>query len=510
MDNLSKVTKLLSEKETAVSGGGKDKIAQQHKAGKKTARERVAMLFDEGTFVETDTFLKNRNPLSGSSNYADGVVAGYGTVDGRLVYCYSQDYSVLSGTLGEMNAKKIVKIYDLALKTGAPVVAMLDCGGVRLEEGLDAISAFGEIVAKASKLSGTVPQIAMVLGPCAGTMTVIPAVSDFAVMVDETASLYVNCKEVIKKETEKSCDLFPGAEFSAKNGTVNLRAANEDEAFVSVKKLLSYLPSNYLEDTYSEAPTDDINRATPDIAGIIPNDEKSGFNMADIIKSVADNCEFFEISEEFAKNMLTGFVKLNGQTVGVVANQPCEEDGIIDSMGAKKAASFVGICDSFNIPILTFTDSAGYKISLDEEKWGLVNSIGKLGMAFASADVPKVNVIVRKAYGGAYALMNSKQLGADFSYAFPTAVISAATPEITMEMLHNDEIKKAVKPQEKRLEVLENIKEGEASAYAAAMRGFIDDIINPADVRPVVVSAFDVLLTKRVDKAEKKHGNLPM
>jgi len=496
MDNLEKL-KIFREKSSQKESGGK-------------AKERLEMLFDDGTFIETDSFLKNRNELTGKTNYADGVIAGYGTVMGKLVYAYSQDYAVLNGSLSEMNCKKIAKVYDMALKTGAPVVSVIDCGGIRLDDGLDALSSYNEVMKKAVDASGLVPQISMVLGVCGGSMSFIPAVSDFVIMSEDKGEMYITSKEVLKGVNNETCDDFGTAAFNAKNGSCNFTAKNDEEAFLTVKNLLKFLPSNYFEEAEILDTADDFNRATSDIINIIPSDDKSLFDIKDIIKSVADNCEFLEVSENYAKNMVTGFVKLGGISVGVVANQPNENGGVIDNLGAKKAADFVTKCDSFNIPVLSFTDSEGFEVSMADEKWGMIKDVAKLGFAFANASVAKVNVVVRKAYGAAYLYMNSKQMGADLSYALPTAIITSTTPEVALNMLYEEEIKKYDDPKLGREEIMAKYRDEVASPYEAAKRGYIDDVVDPEYLRPVLVSAFDVLLTKREDIIDKKHGNLPV
>ena len=503
MDNLEKLKlfREMTDKKNAASG---------NVGGKKTAKERLEMLFDEGTFIETDSYLKNRNSLTGETNYADGVIAGYGTVMGRLVYAYAQDFGVLNGSLSEMNCKKISKVYDLALKTGAPVVSVIDCGGIRLEDGLDALCAYNEVMKKSVDASGLIPQLSIVMGVCGGSMTFIPAVSDFTVMVDKQAELYITSKEVLKGINNEACEDFSLSSFNSANGTVDFTASSEEEAFLTVKKLLCYLPSNYFEDAEVIETADDFNRATPDIINIIPSDDKSGYNVCDIIKTVADNCEFLEVAENYAKNMVTGFIRLGGYTVGVVANQPEVNGGVIDNLGAKKAADFIGKCDSFGIPVLSFTDSEGFEASLADEKWGMVKDVAKLGFAFANASVAKVNVILRKAYGAAYLYMNSKQMGADISYAIPTAIITASTPEVALNMLYSEEIKKYDDPKSGKEEIMAKYRDCVASPYEAAKRGYIDDVIDPEALRPVLVSAFDVLFAKREEVVDKKHSNMPL
>ena len=510
MDNLTKLSIFQEKVGLAKAGGGEEKIKKQHDSGKKTARERMELLFDNGSFIEMGSLLMNRCSCKNESSYADGVVAGYGTVNGRLVYAYAQDFTVLSGSLSEMNAEKIAKVYEMAMKVGAPVVSMIDCAGIRLYEGLDALCSYNNVMKKAVEASGLVPQISIILGACAGSMTFIPAVSDFVIMVDKISEMYITSKEVLKGVNNESDENFPNAQFNAKAGACDVVCATEEEAFVNAKELLSYLPSNYLEDMFVEEVADDFNRQANDIINIIPQDDKTGFDVKDIIKTVADNYTFFEVGSLYAKNMVTGFIRLGGITAGVVANQSLEENGVINNLAAKKAASFISKCDSFGIPLLSFTDSEGFEVSLADEKWGMINDVAKLGFAFADASVAKVNVILRKAYGAAYLYMNSKQMGADLVYALPTAVITGATPEVALNMLCEEEVKASEDPVKAREEIIEKYKNEVASPYMAAKRGYIDDVINPADLRPVLVSAFDVLMTKREDIVDKKHGNLPV
>ncbi|MBE7029128.1 MAG: methylmalonyl-CoA carboxyltransferase [Ruminococcaceae bacterium] len=503
MDNLEKL-KLFREMVE------NKKTASGSVSGKKSAKERLEMLFDDGTFIETDSFLKSRNVLTGETNYADGVIAGYGTVMGKLVYAYAQDFGVLNGSISEMNCKKIAKVYDAALKTGAPIVSVIDCGGIRLDDGLDALCSYNEVMKKAVDASGLVPQISVVLGVCAGSMTFIPAISDFSFIVDKQSEMYITSKEVLKGVNNEDNVDFASASFNGANGSCEFVAKSEEDAFLNLKKLLGLLPSNNFEQAEITDTSDDFNRATPDIINIIPSDDKSEYDVKDIIKSVADNFDFMEVSETYAKNMVTGFIKLGGITVGVVANQPNEKGGVIDNLGAKKAADFITKCDSFNIPVLSFTDSEGFELSLEDEKWGMIKDVAKLGYAFASSTVAKVNVVLRKSYGAAYLYMNSKQMGADLSYALPTAVITATTPEVALNMLYADEIKKYDDPKAGRIEIMNKYKDEVASPYEAAKRGYIDDVVDPEYLRPVLVSAFDVLLTKREDIIDKKHGNMPL
>lgn len=509
---MGKLNDLQQKRLTIEQGGGDKKIAQQHDSGKKTARERIAMLFDEGSFVEIDAFVTHR---CGEFNMADnsapceGVVTGYGTVDGRLVYAYSQDYTVLGGSIGEMHAAKICKIYDMAMQMGAPIIGVLDSSGARIQEGVDALKGFGEMFRRNALASGVVPQISVVLGPCAGGAVFSPAMTDFVVMADKTSHMFVAGPSVVQGSSGKSIsfDELGGAEVHAsKSGVAGIRCANEEECFAQVKLLLSYLPSNNLETAPIYDCTDDLNRASAALDTIA----ESEYDVKTVISEVADNGEFVEIFPEYAANIVTGFIRLNGATVGVVANQPSVMSGMLDSASSEKGARFVRFCDSFNISIVSFTDVPGYVTGCEEEYNGIIRRGAKLLYAFAEATVPKVNVIVKKAYGGAYIAMNSKHLGADIVYAWPTAEIAVMGPEGAANIIFEDEIAASSNPVETRQQKIEEYTEKFTNPYMAAARGYVDDVIEPSSTRQRVIAALEMLASKRDSKPAKKHGNIPM
>lgn len=509
MGNLSD---LQEKRFKTLQGGGADKIKAQHDAGKKTARERIAMLFDEGSFIEFDAFVKSRCKefdMADSDTSAEGVVTGYGTIEGRLVYAYSQDFTVMGGSVGEMHAEKICKVMDMALKMGAPIISICDSAGARLQEGVDALAGFGKIFCRAAKLSGVVPQISVVLGTCAGGAAFAPAMTDFVVMADKTSHMFVSGPSVIKGATgeDLTMDELGGAVAHAeKSGTCAIYCATEEECIANVKLLLSYLPSNNLESAPMYDCTDNINRVSETLNFAIADDKTVPYDMKSIIAEVMDNGEFAEVFSGFAKNILTGFARLNGSTIGVVANA----DGMLDSDASDKAARFVRFCDAFNIPILTFTDAEGYVSDAKAEHNGLIRHGAKLIYAFAEATVPKVNVIVRKAYGGAYVAMNSKHIGADMVFAWPTAEIAVMGIDGAANIIYKDDIANSDNPIKTRAEKIEEYTEKFANPYLAAARGYVDDVIEPNLTRPRLVSAFEMLMSKRESNPAKKHGNIPL
>lgn len=506
---MSKLNDLQQMRETISQGGGADKIKALHDGGKKTARERMAMLFDEGNFHEIDAFVTQRfDNADGLKDVpAEGVVIGYGTVEGRPVYAYAQDYTVLNGSVGEMHAAKICKIMDMALKMGAPIVSILDSDGARIKEGLDALKGYGEIFKKSANASGVVPQIAIILGQCAGGASFAPAMADFTFMVDGISHMYVNGPSVVKGGANEdiTADSLGGAEaHSSKSGVASFRAANEEECFAQVKNLLSYLPSNNLEGAPVYDATDDLNRAS---AALNEIGEGGAYAMKNVIAEIADGGAFLEAHAEYAQNMITGFARLDGIGVGIVANK---ENSELDSAASEKAARFIRFCDCFGIPVVTLTDVAGYVVSKDEEYNGLVRRGAKLLYALAEASVPKINVIVNKAYGSAYVAMNSKHIGADMVFAWPNAEISVMGAEGAANIVFDDEIAASANPVATRNEKIAEYKEKCASPYMAAARGYVDDVIEPALTRPRLIFALEMLLSKREEKLAKKHGNIPM
>lgn len=507
-DDLQKMRSAIEQ------GGGADKIKQQHDDGKKTARERMAMLFDEGSFIELDAFVTHRGDGLGMAEKdapAEGVVTGYGTVNGRLVYAYSQDYTVIGGSIGEMHAAKICKVMDMAMKTGAPIIGVCDSGGARIQEGVDALKGFGDIFYRNAMASGVVPQISVVLGPCAGGAVFSPAMTDFIVMADKTSHMFITGPSVVKAVTGEdiSFDELGGAETHAtKSGVAGIRCKTEKECFGEVKRLLEFLPSNNLEEAPAYECSDDLNRTSATLNTIVTDD--GVYDMKSVIAEVADNGEYMEFFPEYAANLITCFIRLNGSTVGVIANQPTVMSGSLDCASSDKGARFVRFCDSFNIPILSFTDVPGYLPGTEQEYGGIIRRGAKLLYAFSEATVPKINVIVKKAYGGAYVAMNSKHLGADIVYAWPTAEIAVMGPDGAANIIYKNDIAAAADPIAVRKQKIDEYTEKFTNPYIAAARGYVDDIIEPDSTRPRVIAALEMLASKRDSKPSKKHGNFPM
>lgn len=513
---MGKIEELQQIRRNIELGGGEAKIKKQHESGKKTARERIAMLFDEGSFVEVDAFVKHRcNEFNMAETEApgEGVVTGYGTVDGRLVYAYAQDFTVIGGSLGEMQAAKICKVMDMAAKMGAPIVGINDSGGARIQEGIDALKGFGDIFYRNTQLSGVVPQISIVLGPCAGGAVYSPAICDFIFMVDKTSQMFITGPSVVKSVTgeDVSFEELGGAQtHAAKSGVATKAFSNEEECFEQVKNLISYLPSNNLETAPIYDCTDDLNRLSQSISDIVPTDVNKAYDMRDVVREVVDNGEYYEVFDKFAKNIVTMFARMNGQTVGIVANQPSVMAGSLDCDSSDKAARFVRFCDSFNIPIITFTDVPGYLPGVNQEHSGVIRHGAKLLYAFSEATVPKVNVIVRKAYGGAYIAMNSKHLGADMVFAWPTAEIAVMGPSGAANIIFKKDIAASNDPMAERENKIKEYTDKFANPYVAASRGYVDDVIEPDSTRPRIISALEMLASKRETRPAKKHGNIPL
>ncbi len=500
---MSTTTKLadLQARRASILEGDAGKTAKQHDAGKLTARERIALLFDEGSFVELDA-------LAGSADApCDGVICGYGTVDMRPVFAYSQDFTVKGGSVGVLGGRKIAKVIDMAVKTGAPIVSMLDSGGARIQEGSDALQAMGTIMQKTALASGVVPQIAAVMGPCAGGAAAVASLSDFLLMTKEAASLYVSSPSAIKGTTGEEFD--GGAMANAEvSGNCHVVCDNDEALIASVKALLSYLPSNNLEDApYMEL--DEINRVSPVLNSLIPDADDAGYDVKVAISEIADAGSFYEILPLYAKNMVTALARLGGMTVGFVANQPAE-GGLLDTKAAEKATRFVRFCDSFNIPLITLTDSDGYVACACQEHAGIARKIAALAYSFAEATVPKVNVILRKACGSAYIAMGSKHIGADMAYAWPTAQISVMHAEGAANIIYRKEMQQADDPIAARAEFVENFKETYANPFEAAKLGYIDDVIEPDSTRPRIIAALLMLAGKRENLPAKKHGTMPL
>ena len=513
---MGKLDDLQQRRFAIEQGGGEAKIKKQHDSGKKTARERLDMLFDEGSFVEIDAFVTHRCnefDMAKTKTPGEGVVCGYGTVDGRLVYAYAQDFTVIGGSLGEMHAAKICKVMDMAIKMGAPIVGINDSGGARIQEGIDALKGYGDIFYRNTLSSGVIPQISIILGPCAGGAVYSPAICDFIFMVDQTSQMFITGPSVVKSVTGEDVsfeDLGGARTHTTKSGVAGMMCQSEEDCFAQVKNLISFLPANNLEIAPIYDCEDDLNRLSEKLSTLVPEDANKAYDMKDIIAEVVDGGEFAEIFQNFAQNIVTCFARMNGATVGIIANQPKFKAGSLDCDSSDKGARFVRFCDSFNIPIITFTDVPGYLPGVAEEHNGVIRHGAKLLYAFSEATVPKINVIVRKAYGGAYIAMNSKHLGADMVFAWPSAEIAVMGPAGAANIIFKKDIANADDPVVTRQEKIAEYTDKFANPYVAASRGYVDDVIEPDSTRPRIISALEMLMSKRETRPSKKHGNIPL
>ena len=516
MRATEKINDLYSRREVIEKGGGEGKIKKQHESGKMTARERINLLLDEGSFVEIDAFVKHRSTefdMAATEAPGEGVVTGYGTIDNRLVYIYAQDFTVIGGSLGEMHAKKICKIMDMAIKMGAPIIGINDSGGARIQEGIDSLFGFGEIFFRNTLASGVIPQISVIMGPCAGGAVYSPAITDFVFMVDKTSQMFITGPQVIKAVTgeDVSFEQLGGAEtHNAVSGVAHFRYNDEQDCIEGIKRLVSFLPDNNLTDSPAYASQDDMNRIEDELNEIIPDEPNRPYDMKEIISKIVDDGDFFEVQQLFAQNIIVAFGRMNGTTVGIVANQPKVMAGVLDVNSCDKAARFVRFCDSFNIPIVTFTDVPGYLPGVGQEHSGVIRHGAKLLFAYSEATVPKINVIIRKAYGGAYIAMSSKHLGADMVLAWPTAEIAVMGPDGAANIIFRKEISQAGDPAEVRKQKIEEYRDKFSNPYVAAARGYVDDVIEPATTRPRIISALEMLASKRENRPTKKHGNIPL
>jgi acetyl-CoA carboxylase carboxyltransferase component len=514
-DLESKVAEMNTEKDRIKAGGGEKRIQKQHESGKMTARERIDAFVDEGSFVEVDMFVKHRSNNFGMDKVdapGEGVVVGYGTVDGRQVCLSAQDFTVIGGSLGEMHAAKICKVMDLASKIGAPFICLNDSGGARIQEGVDALKGYGEIFYRNTIFSGVIPQISVILGPCAGGAVYSPALTDFVFMA-QGANMFITGPEVIKTVTGENVsfeELGGAITHNQISGVAHFVAQNELECLASVKKLLSYLPSNNLDEAPVFATEDDPNRMDEGLKDLIPLNPNKPYDVRDILISVFDDREFFEVQPLYAQNIVIGFGRLNGRSVGAIANQPKVMAGCLDINASDKAARFIRFCDAFNIPLLTLSDVPGYLPGVGQEHGGVIRHGAKLLYAYSEATVPKMTVIVRKAYGGAYIAMCSRHLGADMVFALPTAEIAVMGPSGAANIIFRKEIADAPNPDEVRQQKIEEFRDRFANPYVAAARGFVDDVIDPAEMRPRLISTLEMLVNKRESRPGKKHGNVPV
>ncbi|APF18636.1 carboxyl transferase [Caldithrix abyssi DSM 13497] len=509
--------KLLKQmRKLALLGGGEEKIKKQHEKGKLTARERIKLLLDEGSFVEMDMLVKHRTRDFGLDKQrvpGDGVVTGYGYIDGRLVFVFSQDFTVFGGSLSETFALKITKIMDQALKVGAPVIGINDSGGARIQEGVRSLAGYAEIFLRNTLASGVVPQISAVMGPCAGGAVYSPAITDFIFMVKNTSYMFVTGPNVVKTVTheEVSYEELGGAETHAsKSGVNHVTCENDAECLQQIRKLLSYLPSNYLEDPPKIESTDDPNRIDDELDEFIPENPNQPYDMHQIIKRVIDKDSFFEIHADYAKNLIVGFARMDGFSVGIVANQPEHLAGVLDIDASVKGARFVRFCDAFNIPIITFEDVPGFLPGTNQEWGGIIRHGAKLLYAFSEATVPKITVIVRKAYGGAYDVMSSKHIRGDVNLAWPSAEIAVMGPKGAAEIIFKKEISNAEDPEQMLAKKEEEYREKFANPFLAAELGYVDEIIEPRFTRQRIIQALHMLQNKVDSNPAKKHGNIPL
>jgi len=511
-----RVAELSEKKQEARLGGGLPAIERQHERGKLTARERIERLLDAGSFVETDALVRHRSHGFGIENrrpYGDAVVTGWGTIDGRKVFVFAQDFTVFGGSLGEVMAEKICKIMDLALETGAPVIGLNDSGGARIQEGPASLAGYGYIFDRNVRSSGVIPQISAIMGPCAGGAVYSPAITDFIFMVSESSHMFITGPEVIKAVTGETVtheELGGAMSHASKSGVAHFVAADDDDCLAQVRYLLSFLPSNNFESPPYYEPADDPMRSCDDLADLVPDSPNKPYDMHEVIGSVFDDAEFYEVHQHWAGNILCGFARLAGHTVGVVANQPQVLAGTLDITSSTKAARFVRFCDAFNVPIVTFVDVPGFLPGTEQEYTGIIRHGAKLLYAFSEATVPRMTVITRKAYGGAYVVMNSKHIRADVSLAWPTAEIAVMGAEGAVNVIHRREIAGAGDADAKRAELIRDYQDAFSNPYIAAERGYIDDVIEPQETRRRLVQSLEMLRSKRETIPQRKHGNVPL
>ena len=510
------IAKLNDLERRAELGGGEDRLRRQHQAGKLVARERMALLFDPGTFEEVDKLVTHRCLDFGMETQivpGDGVVSGHGRVDGRVVYAFAQDFTVFGGSLSETNAAKIVKTMDMAMKAGAPIVGLNDSGGARIQEGVMSLGGYADIFLRNTLASGVVPQISAILGPCAGGAVYSPAITDFIVMVKASSYMFITGPDVIKTVTHEDVtkeELGGAMTHNEKSGVAHFAVADDRECIALVRELLSFMPSNNLDEAPPVATDDPVDREDAALDSLVPASPNQPYDMHDLIGTVVDDGGFVEVHEHYAKNIVVGFGRLGGRSVGIVANQPAQLAGTLDINASVKGARFVRFCDCFNIPLVVFEDVPGFLPGTAQEFGGIIRHGAKLLYAFAEATVPKVTVITRKAYGGAYCVMSSKHIRTDFNYAWPTAEIAVMGPEGAVNILYKRELDAAADPVQARAEKVEEFREKFANPYIAASRGFVDEVIRPRETRRKLITALNNLDNKRDKNPPKKHGNIPL
>ncbi|GAB4476109.1 MAG: acyl-CoA carboxylase subunit beta [Anaerolineae bacterium] len=511
-----RIIELRRMREKTLQGGGPERINRQHERGKLTARERIDLLLDPGTFNELEPFITHQPTemqLGGERYPGDGVVTGYGQIAGRTVYLYAQDFTVYGGALGEMQARKICRVMDLALRNGTPIIGLIDSGGARIQEGVRALGGYAEIFRRNAQYSGVIPQISVMLGPCAGGAAYSPALTDLIIMAEQTSYMFITGPHVIKTVTGEEIDVeqLGGAEVHASiSGTAHLTAATEQEALELTRYVLSYLPSNNIENAPYVATTDDPLRMDEELNRIVPLDPAEPYSMHEVIWHIVDHGSFLELQPRWARNAITGLAHIGGHTVGIVSQEPSVMAGVIDIDASDKIARFERLCDAFNIPLVTFIDSPGFLPGIDQEHRGIIRHGAKVLYAYSEATVPKISIITRKAYGGAYVVMSSKYLGTDVNYAWPSAEIAVMGAEGAVDILFRKQIERSPDPEAERARLAEDYRRRFNNPYHAASAGYIDDIIEPRETRPKIIAALAALHDKFASPPPRKHGNIPM
>ncbi len=511
-----KIEQLRELRKQAAQGGGPERIQRQRERGKMTARERLDLLLDKGSFHEIDAFVVHRETnfdMDRQKYLGDSVITGWGTIDGRLVYVFSQDFTIFGGSLGMVHAQKVVKIMEMAMRNGAPIIGINDSGGARIQEGVASLGGYAEIFLRNTLASGVVPQLSAIMGPCAGGAVYSPALTDFIFMVKDTSNMFITGPDVVKAVTgeDVSFEELGGAmTHNTKSGVAHMAANSEADCLYLLRELFSYLPSNNMEDPPFKPGKDDPLRTESALNTLVPDNPNKPYDIKQAIKLIVDDGEFFEIQEHFAQNIVVGFARLGGFSVGIVANQPMVLAGVLDISASEKAGRFVRFCDAFNIPLVVFEDVPGFLPGLDQEYGGIIRHGAKLLYAFCEATVPKITVVTRKAYGGAYCVMNSKHIRSDLNLAWPTAEIAVMGPEGAVNIIFRRELANAEDPEQRRIELVEEYRNRFANPYTAAERGYIDDVIEPSETRPRLINALNMLQNKRDENPPKKHGNIPL
>ncbi|WP_099158444.1 acyl-CoA carboxylase subunit beta [Virgibacillus ndiopensis] len=516
MDIFDKINELYDKRRQVELGGGDERIDKQHAKGKMTARERIEYLLDDGSFVELNPFIEHRSSdfgMDSSIAKGEGVVTGYGKINGKAIYLFAQDFTVYGGALGEMHGKKIAAVMDLAAKNGVPFIGLNDSGGARIQEGVSSLDGYGQVFYRNSIYSGVIPQISVIMGPSAGGAVYSPAITDFVIMVEETSQMFITGPKVIETVTgEKiSAEDLGGAQIhNAKSGNAHIKTKNEEEALDTVRELLTYLPANNQEKPTVEATDKVTDNLCPELTEIVPFDSTKPYDVKKVIEQVVDKNSFFEIHKAFAKNIVVGFGRISGETVGLVCNQPKYLAGGLDIDSSDKAARFIRFCDAFNIPLITFEDVTGFFPGVKQEHGGIIRHGAKILYAYSEATVPKITVITRKAFGGAYVALNSKSIGADLVYAWPNAEIAVMGPEGAANIIFAKEIAESANPEVTRQEKIETYREKFANPYVAAGLGMVDDVIDPRETRIKLIQSLEMLSNKQEDRPKKKHGNIPL